>query len=85
MITSEQVNLIVNAQEQLFNCTTEDEVKKVFEDSKIDDIDAKINLLWRSMQLQNVYAIHGEEPLTKEKFYEEALAFFINGPWRELV
>jgi len=85
MLTVKQVNQIDNVRKQLVNCKTESDVEKVFADSQVDDIDVKITILWKSMKLKNVYANPGDEPLTKEKFYEEALAFFVNGPWRELV
>jgi len=85
MVTADHVNIIDDARIQLLNCTTKDAARKVFDDFQISDLDAKIALLKRCMQLQNVYAIPGNEPLTKEKFYEEALTLFVDGPWRELI
>jgi len=85
MITAEQINAVDTARVKLINCATEEAVENVFDEFKITDIDAKIAFLKRCMQLQTVFTIPGAEPLTKEKFYQEALVFFLKGPWRELI
>jgi len=85
MITAEEVNLIDGALKQLINCKSRDAAEKVFSDHNISDIRARIALLHRCMQVKNVYHFPSDNPLSDEELYDETLAFFEEGQWREFL
>jgi len=84
-ITVDQIKLIDDARQKLFDCTTEQEVKNVFTNFNISAFDVRITLLRRCMQIKNVYGNPGNSSENDEDLYKEELAFFVDGQWRELI
>ena len=85
MITADQINVIETVRVRLFDCTTKEEVEAIFDSFKISNTDARIALLYRCMQVQNVYGVNGGKKLTQDEIYEETLDFFLDGQWREFI
>lgn len=84
-VTADQINTVEKARMQLFDCSTRAEAEGVFSRFNISDIEARTTLLNRCMQVQDAYGIPGDNPVSKEDFYEETLAFFEDGQWRKLI
>ncbi|GHU44567.1 hypothetical protein FACS1894190_16050 [Spirochaetia bacterium] len=83
IISAETIKITEGAKKQLFRCTNETQVEKVFTDLGITDIAAKIELIRCCMQVENVYAVPGVQ--TPEETYREDLSFFVEGAWRQLI
>jgi hypothetical protein len=69
----------------LFLCVSRDDIEKVFETSKINNIPDKIGLLQLCMGVKNFSPSPAEEPLTPEQQYEDILLIFLEGSWRFLI
>jgi hypothetical protein len=83
--TVEDIKKIGQIREKLFDCLTEDDVNGVFAGFGITDLLKKTMLLRQSMQVQEVFDAPPTHKMTDEDAYNEELAFFVDGKWRELV
>jgi len=84
VVTADQINTIETARALLFKCASKKEVEDVFGSFKISDLGTRIALLHLCMQVKNVYGV-GDKELTPGELYEETLAFFEGGQWRDFI
>jgi hypothetical protein len=84
MSLTETIRLANEASQQLFLCTSEDKIEKVFNSFKISKIDDKMGLLQICMGVKN-YSSSLPTNLTLEQQYHDILLIFLEGSWRFLV
>ena len=70
--------------EQLFFCTTKEEVEKIFLESEIDNPIEKKSFLQECMQVEESYDLPAGK-LSDDDEYEYELAVFLEGSWRLLI
>ena len=71
--------------EELFFCTTKDEVENAFHEANINDPVEKKFFLQKCMQVEESYDFPSKEKLSDIDEYECELAIFLEGSWRLLI
>jgi hypothetical protein len=79
MITVDFIQKIDNARVELLECTSREEVEKVFIEFVITDYPAKTALLRRCMQIKKTPDIAANDEAT----YEYYIAIFLSGEWKK--
>lgn len=70
--------------EKMSYCTEKQEIEKVFEKYEISDLNERIELLQKTMQVEEQFFSNKHEISLKEK-YDHELEIFVEGSWRFLV
>ena len=85
MITADFIDFIQridNARVELLECTSREEIEKVFSEFEITDYPAKIALLRRCMQIQKTKETPDTDANDKTA-YEDHVAIFLRGEWKK--
>jgi len=84
VLTLDQIKMIEATRVQLLKCASKNEVEDVFGSFNISDLGTRIALLRVCMKVKNVYGV-GDKKLSSEELYDETVAFFEGGQWREFI
>ena len=85
-VTVDAIKKIGQIRGLLFDCSREKDIDGVFDLFDITDFPVKTMLLRQAMQVQEDFSVpYDGQSLSDEDAYNEELAFFLDGKWRELV
>jgi len=83
MTLTETIRLSNEINQQLFLCTSAEQIEDVFSSFKISEIPEKIGLLQLCMGVKN-YSSAPPNNLTPEQQYQDIIIVFLDGSWRFL-
>jgi len=83
MTLTDTIRLSNEISQQLFSCTSEEKIEKVFHSFKISEIPDKMGLLQLCMGVKNSSSAPPNN-LTPEQQYQDILLVFLEGSWRFL-
>jgi len=79
----ETFNKVSSIIKELLYCTEKEDIEKVFSNNNINDFSDRINILRKTMKVEQVFYT-GKKKITLEDEYQYELDIFVEGSWRLL-